>query len=96
MAAYGVETKMSTDEAIEAAVKYFGEGGLGLDLVDRDPCCARFEGGGGHVFVRANAGEKTMLDLETREWDRQVSEFLSRIQPFRAQRGVALTLLAQV
>ena len=79
MAAYGVETKMSTDEAIEAAVKYFGEGGLGLDLVDRDPCCVRFEGGGGHVFVRANAGERTMLDLETREWDIPVKRFMRKV-----------------
>jgi hypothetical protein len=79
MSAYAVETKMSTDEAVEAAVKYFGETGLGLDLVDRDPCCARFEGGGGHVSVRVETGEKTTVNLETREWDFHVKRFMQSI-----------------
>jgi hypothetical protein len=79
MPAYVVETNISTDEAIEAAVKSFGRGGLGLKLVDRDACCARFEGSGGRVFVKAATGEKTTVDLETHEWEYHVKRFIQRI-----------------
>jgi hypothetical protein len=80
MAAYAVETKLSTDEAIEAAVRYFGKNGVGLDLVDRDACCARFEGGGGYVSVTTETGEKTTVNLETREWDFPVKRFMQSIK----------------
>jgi hypothetical protein len=79
MPAYTVETKLSTDEAIAAAVRYFGESGVGLDLVSRDACCARFEGGGGFVSVTAETGKKTTVDLETREWDFPVKRFMQSI-----------------
>ena len=35
--------------------------------------------GGGHVFVTANEGPKTEVDIETRGWDYQVKQFMGRI-----------------
>lgn len=73
---YGAETKLKGSEVLDRAAEYFGEE-LGLELTSRDDCCASFVGGGGHVTVTVTAGEKTSVDLETREWDYQVKEFMS-------------------
>lgn len=80
MPRYGVETKKSPEEAIAAAMAFFGEDGLGLDSEDQGPCCAFFEGGGGFVRVTASQeGDRTTVDLETREWDRPVKQFMQKI-----------------
>ena len=80
MARYSVETKLSPEEAVQKAVAYFGKDGLGLDTTDHSPCCARFEGGGGHVLATASTGEKkTTVELETREWDYDVKRFMRQI-----------------
>jgi len=76
MARYSVETKLEPEEAIRRAVAYFRDG-LGLEAVEQNPCCIQFQGGGGHVSATAyQEGKKTTLELETREWDRQVREFM--------------------
>lgn len=79
MASYYVETKQSPEKVIEKAVATFGEGGMGLEVTEQAPCCARFEGGGGYVFISASEGAKTKVDLETREWDYQVRQFMRRL-----------------
>jgi hypothetical protein len=81
MARYGVETKMSPEEAIRSAIGYFGARGLGLKVVaEQESCCASFEGGGGHVLVTAGVGDKnTEVVLETREWDHHVRRFMREI-----------------
>jgi len=79
MASYYVETKLSPEKAIQEAMTTFGEGGLGLEVTEQSACCARFEGGGGHILVTASEGEKTKVDLETREWDYPVRQFMKRI-----------------
>jgi hypothetical protein len=82
MARYSVKTKLSPEEAIKKATAYFGEGGLGLEMVEQDPCCVSFTGGGGHVSVTAGAVEgkkETTVTLETREWDYHVKRFMREI-----------------
>ena len=80
MARYGVETKLDPEKTLEQAVAFFGGGGLGLDVVEHSACCAFFEGGGGHVRVMVSGGEKkTAVELETREWDYDVKQFMRRI-----------------
>ena len=79
MGRYGVETKMSADEVIEAAVNYFGEEGLGLEGGDIGGCCASFEGGGGFVRIDVAEGEPTEVELVTREWDHDVKAFMAKI-----------------
>jgi len=79
MAAYSMNTKLSPEEVLKKAKTYFGEG-LGLEVTDQGPCCASFLGGGGHVTVTARTEEKrTVVDLETREWDYQVQHFMHAI-----------------
>ena len=79
MAAYYVETKLSPEKVLAKALATFGEGGAGLDVTEQSQCCARFEGGGGHVFVTVSEGDKNKVDLETREWDYQVRQFMQRL-----------------
>lgn len=80
MARYSTETRLSPEEAIQKTAAFFGEGGLGLEMTEQNPCCLYFEGGGGHVLVTASEGEKkTMVVLETREWDYQVRQFMRQI-----------------
>ena len=80
MARYSVETKLSTEQAIEQAVAYFGPGGVGLEVTEQGDCCTHFVGGGGHVRVTVAAGERrTTVELETREWDYDVKQFMRKI-----------------
>jgi hypothetical protein len=79
MASYTLETKLSPERAIEQAVAYFGQDGLGLEVTEQGACCAGFVGGGGHVYVAVSAGPKTKVDLETREWDYDVKRFMRRM-----------------
>ena len=74
---YGLETKLSTTEVLNRAERYFGEGGLGLEVTSRDECCISLAGGGGHVTVTVTEGDKTSIDVETREWDYQVKKFMA-------------------
>ncbi|MGD2104854.1 MAG: hypothetical protein PVJ55_07070 [Anaerolineae bacterium] len=80
MPVYSVTTKRSPEEAIAQAKDYFGEDGLGLAVTVHNPCCVTFEGAGGHVTVTASEGEdRTEVELETREWDYQVKQFMGRV-----------------
>ena len=75
------KTKLSPEEAIKRAVEFFGPGGYGLKVKEQNPDCASFEGGGGGVEVTACAEEKgTSVELESREWDFQVKEFIKKIR----------------
>jgi hypothetical protein len=74
---YGKEIKLEPSKVLDRAAEYFGEGGLGLELSSRDDCCISLVGGGGHVTVTVAQGEKTAVDLETREWDYHVKKFMA-------------------
>jgi hypothetical protein len=77
---YQVITKLSPQEAMAYAKSYFGPQGVGLDVVDEHDMSVTFLGGGGHVSVLVCAGEtKTTLELETREWDYPVQQFMSEV-----------------
>jgi hypothetical protein len=78
---YEVKTALSVEEIMEKAASYFGEDGLGLDLEEQTACCAHFSGGGGHVSVTIDTkeGEQNVVDLETREWDHQVRQFMKKL-----------------
>ena len=71
-----VRTKMKPEEVVKKAVKYFGPGGYKMKVVQQTENGAEFEGGGGGVRVTARTDDKgTSVDLETREWEYQVTEF---------------------
>jgi len=76
------ESRLIPSGAIERAVAFFGPGGLGLEVTDRGDCCARFEGGGGHVFVQATGREKgkgSKVAVESREWEHAAKAFLEKL-----------------
>ena len=54
---------------------------LGLDVVERSETCITFSGGGGYVTVKCKDQGSSFFDIEveTREWDYHVKEFLSNI-----------------
>lgn len=79
MARYGKKTSLKPSEVIDRAVKFFGEGGLGLKIVEKTEEMVCFEGGGGHVTIIPCLNGETDVDLETREWDYQVKEFMGKI-----------------
>lgn len=80
MARYGKSSSWKPQDIVRKAVAFFGPGGAGLDVKEEGPCCAHFEGGGGHVSLDIREGETgSEIDLETREWDYQVKEFMKRI-----------------
>jgi len=54
-----------------------------LEIMDRNDACVIFQGGGGHVAVTAclskSPGKKTTVELETREWDYAVRQFMAQV-----------------
>ena len=75
------KTKLRPEEAIKRAIEFFGPDGYGLEVKERAPSCACFEGGGGGVQVTACVeGKQTSVELESREWDYQVKKFIGKIR----------------
>lgn len=80
MKSFGKQTRLKPAQVIEKAVAFFGPTGVGLQVQDQGGDCARFEGGGGFVFISTCEGEKrTEVSLETREWEIPSEEFISRL-----------------
>lgn len=76
---YEVTTALVPQEVAERAVAHFGPQGFGLENTSRDDRCLVFEGGGGYVAITIQPGDKTTVELETREWDRAVEQFMSQV-----------------
>lgn len=75
------KTKLSPEEAIKRAVEFFGPRGHGLEVREQSDTRAYFVGSGGDVDVTACAeGKRTSVELESREWDFQVKEFIGKIR----------------
>jgi len=75
-------SKLAQSEVMDKAVAHFGPGGLELEVTERAECCARFEGGGGYVFVQVGEGKDgkgSQVEVEGREWDYHIKRFLTRI-----------------
>jgi hypothetical protein len=70
---------LSPQEAFAQALTYFGRGGQGLELTSKDDFSLVFHGGGGYVAVTVQPGAKTTLDIETREWDYAVRQFMADV-----------------
>ena len=76
---YEVRTDLSPREALERAIIHFGPQGAGLHLVTQSNLSLVFQGGGGHIAIQAQPGPKTVLDIETREWDFVVRTFMAEV-----------------
>jgi hypothetical protein len=77
---YQVTTPLTPREALEQALADFGPDGLGLQLTSQTNLSLVLQGGGGHIAVTAESGAATTLEIETREWDYGVQQFLARVQ----------------
>ena len=75
-----VKTKLKQEEVINRLKKFFGKGGLGLEITEEAPQCLTFEGGGGYVTATLCPEEgKTRINLVSQEWDSQVKKFASSL-----------------
>jgi hypothetical protein len=72
---YETTTTLAPDAALAAAERFF-VGSFGLTVRLRGPQMLGLEGGGGHVAVSIVGEHPTTLDIETREWDTPVTEFI--------------------
>lgn len=74
---YSAQTDATGPDVIARAVDVFGPAGHGLTLVDRGMLSARFESQVGHVALEATRTDgRTEVDIETREFDREVQAFI--------------------
>ena len=76
---YEVVTELTPRQALEQALADFGPGGLGLQLTSQQNLALVFQGGGGYIAITAQPGATTTLELETREWDYAVQQFMARV-----------------
>ena len=51
------KSRLTPDEILAKASRYFGKGGEGLEETQSGPCCISFSGAGG--FVTVTVSEKT-------------------------------------
>ncbi len=76
---YEVKTSWSPEEVIEYASRYFGPGNTGLEVTSQTPLGIVLQGGGGYVAIQVQLADDTTVDIETREWDYPVQQFMARI-----------------
>ena len=81
---YEVVTELTPREALEQAIADFGPGGLGLAMRSQSNLSLVFQGGGGYIAVTAQPGATTTIELETREWDYAVQQFMARVHRRRS------------
>lgn len=73
-------TRLGPEDALALARDYFG-GTLGLTETRLDGLRRGFEGGGGGVQVSARPGEGvTIVEILSREWDTQATEFAALLK----------------
>ncbi|MGD8465243.1 MAG: hypothetical protein PVI09_15355 [Anaerolineae bacterium] len=78
----GKDSNFESSAVLEKAAEFFGPGGVGLDATSQDPCCARFEGAGGYVYVQTTDIEDqkgSTVTVEGREWENQIKQFMREI-----------------
>ena len=78
-----IRTKLKQGEVIDRLKKFFGKGGLGLEITEEAPQCLSFRGGGGGGYITAtlcSEEDKIRVNLVTQEWEIQVKKFASSLQ----------------
>lgn len=76
------ETKLTQAEILDRIYGFFGNGGLGLEEKEWDPCCIFFEGDGGYVRVTlTEKGNERIVDVEARELEYWVQQFMEKLWP---------------
>jgi hypothetical protein len=74
-------TKLSPEDVITNAIKFFGPEGYKLKITNQTDTSANFEGTGGFVEISAcEENKKTKVDFTANEWDYQVKEFIHKLK----------------
>jgi hypothetical protein len=81
---YKVQTILLSQVALEQAQTYFGPKGQGLTMTSQHKRALRWEGGGGHVSIMVKSDTPTLLEIETREWDEAVRQFIAQLPQKRS------------
>ena len=76
---YQTTTELTPSQALEQAITDFGPGGVGLQITSQTNLGLVFQAGGGHIAVTAQPGTETTVELETREWDYAVQQFMAQL-----------------
>ena len=80
MTRYGKTSHLSLVDVMQKSENFFGPKGLGLDIKEHTVARAAYEGGGGYVVVAMTpATQGTEVEVDSREWDYQVEQFLTKI-----------------
>ena len=71
--------KMPCEDVMKHANSYFMENGLDCEESDPEQFCAYYSGGGGYVSILCCPEDKyTRINVEGREWEYQIKEFLAK------------------
>jgi hypothetical protein len=75
---YGTQTDLPVPDVIRQAVDLFGAAGHGLTVIERDMLTVKLANQVGHVAVEVSRTDdhRTVLTIETREYDREVQTFI--------------------
>ena len=73
-----VKTKPSLEDVVKRTMGVFDSGGYGPEARELTGTCAYFVGGGGDVTACAE-GKGASVQVESREWDFQTMEFISKL-----------------
>ena len=76
---YSLETKLESEKVKQRALAYFKDE-LGLKVTSDEGNTLCLEGGGGHVTLLVCPGDKTRIEIETQEWYRAVTQFMTKIR----------------
>jgi hypothetical protein len=73
-------SRISADQIIDRAARFFGKDGEGLEEMERGACCIYLTGAGGHVMVQVSEqDDQRTVDVESQEFDYQAKKFLNSL-----------------
>lgn len=76
------DSSLGPGEVLEEAIRYFGPGGLGLQITEHTAAAVNFVGGGGDIDVEIEStapDEHTSVEVRTAEWCYHARRFLDQI-----------------
>jgi hypothetical protein len=76
---YKVKTTLSSQQVMEQAIAYFGAQGKGLALTSQHKRAMRLQGNDGYVAVMVKSESPTLIEIDTRTWEKAVQQFIAQL-----------------
>lgn len=76
---YKVKTTMPSQQVLDQATAYFGPQGQGLALTSQHKRALRLQGNGGYVAVMVKSESPTLIEIDTRVWEKAVQQFIAQL-----------------